>query len=271
MGVRMRLSVMTCVALLLLGAPVGCAQKGPIQDPSALEGPRWAATGIANGTGELVSVLGGTDVYAEFGGRRVAGSSGVNNYSAAYRTTAEDGIEITAPTSTLMAGPAPLMDQERQYLAQLEAASRYRVSSTTLELLDEDGEVLVRYEAATPSALERTLWLCTGYNNGKEAVVSPIAESRITAQFREDGTVGGSSGVNTYSTSYSTSGRGAIVVDSEITTTKLAGPEELMVQEAAYLAALPRAGFYRLSGDTLELRESADGPLIATYIVGDTQ
>ena len=48
-------------------------------------------------------------------------------------------------------------------------------------------------------------WDVTGYNNGKQAVVSPVAGSKLSAIFTAD-QVSGSAGCNTYSGGYTIDG-----------------------------------------------------------------
>jgi heat shock protein HslJ len=265
-SIRLAAVALCIVAVFAVG---GCsspsAPTAPSQSPAALEGVRWVATDISREAGEFAAVVGGAQVTAEFAGGKMSGSGGVNSYSAAYKTSGANGIEIDSVASTLIAGPEPLMAQESAYFRCLENAEAYRVTGTSLELVDKAGEVVVRYTASKPVELRGTTWYCTGYNNGKEAVVSLVAGSQITAAFAQDGTLAGSAGVNTYQTTYTTRAPAAITIAGEIATTMMAGPDALMAQESAYLKALPKAGFYRVSGDTLELRESANGPLLATY------
>jgi heat shock protein HslJ len=45
----------------------------------------------------------------------------------------------------------------------------------------------------------------------------------------------------------------------------MAGPEELMKQESAYLAALPKTATYTIEGDELWLRD-ASGAALAHYV-----
>jgi heat shock protein HslJ len=56
-----------------------------------------------------------------------------------------------------------------------------------------------------------------------------------------------------------------MTIDAAIATTKMAGPEELMQQEAAYLAALPQTATYAIEGDELWLRDST-GAALAHYV-----
>jgi len=255
-------------ALIVCGAVAlgvaGCS-TGPKQDPAALEGVRWVVVELADEAGTMAPAVSGSEVTAEFDGEKLGGSGGVNSYSAPYQTSGSDKLQIGVAVSTLMAGPENLMAQEAAYFAKLEMAQRYRVSAESLELLDAQGELLVKYEASKPVSLEGTTWYCTGYNNGKQAVVSLVSGSEITAVFSDAGALSGTAGVNTYNTAYTTGGQSQMTIAGEIATTRMAGPQELMDQEAAYLAALPQTGFYRVDGDSLELRESSDGPMLATF------
>ena len=163
-----------------------------------------------------------------------------------------------------MAGPPAAMDQEQAYFGALEKATGFTVSKDSLTLTDDQGAVLVRYEAQQPTALEGTTWDALAYNNGKQALVSLAASSSITAVFGGDGVLSGDASVNTYRTGYTTSGE-TMTIDAAIATTRKAGAEELMRQEAAYLAALPQTATYSIEGDDLWLRD-ADGAALAHYV-----
>ena len=101
-------------------------------------------------------------------------------------------------------------------------------------------------------------------DNGKGALQSLAAWSAITATFGSDGTLAGNAGINRYSATYTTSGD-AMSIDAAIAATKMAGPEELMKQEAAYLVALPKTATYTIEGDELWLRDST-GAALAHYV-----
>lgn len=250
------------IAVMLAGSLTGCA-GGRAQDPGKLEGVLWVATGIRTEAGALQPVVTGSEITAEFGDGRVGGTGGVNRYGAVYETSGDDAITIYTGPSTLMGGPPELMEQEQLYFTRLGEAARFAATDTSLELLDEDGGVLVRYEAREPVALEGTTWYCTAYNNGTGGFTSLVADSRITAVFASDGTLSGSAGVNDYTGSYETVGSD-MTIDPAIAATRKAGPEDLMEQEAAYLAALPRVAKFEIEGDGLTLF-GADGARLAGY------
>jgi len=227
-----------------------------------LEGKTWRATEIAG----VASVLAekGTEVTAAFAAGELSGSGGVNRYTATHETQPGDKIKISQPATTMMAGAPKAMAQEQAYFAALTKATQFAVTADALTLTDDQGAVLVRYAVAQPTALEGTEWDALAYNNGKGALQSLAASSAITATFGSDGSLTGKASVNRYSTTYTTSGD-TMAIDANIASTKMAGPEELMQQESAYLAALPKSATYTIEGDELWLRDST-GATLALYV-----
>ena len=108
-------------------------------------------------------------------------------------------------------------------------------------------------------------WQLLSYNNGKEAVVSVLNGTEITAIFGEDGGLSGFAGCNNYSSAYEVDGDAITIGPAAATRKFCAEPEGTMEQEAAYLAALETAASFRIEGDSLELR-AEDGALVADYI-----
>lgn len=192
----------------------------------------------------------------------VTGTGGCNRYRASYQL---DGSSLTigAAAGTLMACPPPLMEQERAYFNALQATAAYELGVATLTLQDSVGVTLAEF-VAEPQGLAGTAWEATGYNNGKQAVVSLLADSTITAQFGQDGTLAGNAGCNNYSGVCDVAAE-TIAVGPLRTTRKLCQqPEGLMEQERLYLAALQTAATYRAEGHTLELR-TAEGALAVKF------
>lgn len=254
------------LAVILLAACASGGDSNPSPSgPSGagatlLEGKVWKATEIAG----VSAMVADTQVTATFSDGTVSGSGGVNSYSATYTVTDPSGITISQPASTLMAGPQKAMDQEAAYFAALTQAAAFAVAADSLTVSNDAGEVLVRFAALEPTALEGTTWRALAYNNGKGALQSLAAGSEITALFAADGTLSGTASVNRYSTTYTASGE-AMTIAENIVTSKMAGPERLMRQETAYLAALPQTATYSIEGDQLWLRD-ADGAALAHYV-----
>jgi len=155
------------------------------------------------------------------------------------------------------------MAQEQAYFDALARATRYAATVDSLTLLDDEGTALVRFEVVQPASLEQTEWQALSYNNGKGGLQSLVAGSAITAVFGQDGRLAGNASVNRYSAGYTTTGD-RLTIDDAIVRTEMAGPEELMRQEEAYLAALPTTATYAIDGDDLWLRDK-DGAAIAHF------
>ncbi len=259
----LRLVAAVGVALVLPLAATACGSGttsgAPTQDPAALSGKVWKAVEIAG----VATPAADAEVTATFEDGVVGGSGGVNRYSAGYSTGEPDGITIEQPAATLMAGPEDAMAQEGAYFTALTEAASFAVAADTLTLMDAKGATLVRYEAVVPASLEKTTWRALAYNNGKGALEGVADGTSVTAVFGEDASLSGNASVNQYSTTYTTSGE-TMSIDGAIVTTKMAGPQKAMDQEAAYLAALPRTATYLIEGDELWLRD-ADGAALAHY------
>jgi heat shock protein HslJ len=259
------LPVIGVVSLLVLALTViasGCGGSDA-HDSLALEGKTWKATEIT-GVSEIVTAKGNATT-AVFAAGQIAGSGAINRYSGPYTTGAGDTIEIGALISTQMAGEPAAMAQEHAYFGALQKATQYTVADTELTLMDDKGGTLVKYEAVQPTSLASTEWQAIAYNNGKGGLQSLAVDSAITATFGTDGTLAGNASINQYSTKYTVSGKDQMTIDPQIVSTKMAGPEELMTQEAAYLAALPKTATYTIEGDELWLRD-ATGAALAQYV-----
>jgi heat shock protein HslJ len=250
-------ALLTVVAL----SPTGCATSSR-DDSALLAGNKWQATQIRTDKG-LVPAPGAGGPSTEFADGKVSGSTGVNQYNGQYTTQADNKIEITVGPMTLMAGPPAAMALEQSFITALKSAKRYSVTETTLTLQDEVGEVLVSYKILKATPLVGTEWDCTMYNNGRGGVQSLVASSAITAVFGADDSLTGNAGVNKCNGTY-VADKGTIKIDAAIASTMMAGDPEIMAQEAAYLAALPKATTYEIDGSTLTLRDST-GAAMAGY------
>lgn len=266
------LAVAATVAATLAGGMLaacgdsGDGSGGDAGGGSGLEDAVWVLSSYFDGTATQV-VPATIRVDARFGDDTVGGSAPVNSYSGPYTTGGDSAIDIGPVASTMMAGPAKAMALEAAYFKALEAVRSYSVEGGTLHLADGEGVTLLTYAAEAPPTLTGRTWKATGYNNGNEAVVSLVAGSDVTAVFGDTDTVSGSSGVNTYEGPYTVAGTSMSVGD--LTTTRVAGPAELMKQEQQYLAALRSAATWSVSGGALELR-TADGDLAVTYTTEPT-
>lgn len=134
--------------------------------------------------------------------------------------------------------------------------------TTTYEMrvLQRDGSVIFRQVTINVSgaALTGTRWEVVNFNNGRGALVSLLPGTRVTLEFGADGRVTGSSGCNTFFSSYQVSGNSIVIGPPSSTQTLCSEPEGIMQQETDFLNILRIASTFRLDGNRLELRFSGD-------------
>ena len=230
----------------------------PVEVPMEME-----ATADLAGTNWVMTALGGqppvagTVVSLDFtSATAVSGNSGCNGYGGTYET---DGfhIQFGPLVGTLMAClDEGVMEQETAFRSALENAVFYEISAAgTLRLFDDSSTMLVEL-APVSSSLNGTAWDVVNYNNGREAVVSVLADTALTAVFEGD-QISGSAGCNSYFGSF-TAEEGVISIGPLASTRKLCAEEGVMEQEAEFLAALESAATYTISGNRLEMRTADD-------------
>ena len=230
-----------------------------VNTPAGLPGTAWEVTMYNNGKEAVVGLIADSQVTLNFGADgQVSGNSGCNNYSGGYETSGA-ALKIGPLASTMMAcdKPAGVMDQEQQYLAALQNAATFEIAGDTLTIRDAGGAMQVVAKVNTPAGLPGTSWEVTMYNNGKEAVVGLIADSKITLNFSVEGQVSGNSGCNNYSGGYETSGAALKVGPLASTRMFCEKPAGVMDQEQQYLAALQNAATFEIAGDTLTIRDAS--------------
>jgi heat shock protein HslJ len=115
-----------------------------------LTGLTWEVISYYNGRDAVTGVINGTTITAVFGtDGAVSGSTGVNEYSAAYKTDA-DKITVGPPAmkSSNVDGNPDITRQEADYLAALPLATRYEIRGDTLDLFRSGGTLAVTYQRA---------------------------------------------------------------------------------------------------------------------------
>lgn len=241
---RIAIPVVLVAAILAAGAQA--------KAPAALTGKTWLLTSL-NGSNR--QSLGITATFTASG--RLSGFSGCNNYSGSFTTGRLLSISIPNKLAvTQMACSQSVMAQESAYLRALTSATNYLVLKGRLSLIGRKSRTLARF-AVQSQSLAGTKWEVTGYNNGKEAVVSTIIGTKLTANFTATD-VGGSAGCNTYSGKVTATAPKIKIGPLASTRKACSTPEGVMTQEQEYLAALESAATYKLQGSTLEFRTADD-------------
>lgn len=199
-----------------------------------------------------------------FADGRVSGSLGCNSFSGGYSLT-DAGLTIDPRLAmTMMACEEVLMAQEQAIAGLLAVVTGVRLDAGRLDLLDTNGRVLIQLDPLPERPLLGTTWGLERYNNGKEALVSPLAGTSLTLTLSPGGRLAGSDGCNRYMSGYTL--EGARLLIGPIATTRMAcrGPEGVAVQAAAYAAALGQVRAYRIEGEQLWLT-AEDGTTAASF------
>jgi heat shock protein HslJ len=235
-----------------------CSATGGASAPPAggtggtIEGVSWRLTKLPSG-GALADVPQGVVADARFAGGRVTGSGGCNSFTGPAMVSGAS-IQVGPLASTEMACEGAAGDVEQVYLANLIATTSFTATTDTLTMFDASGTEILVYAAGPANPLEGD-WNVTGYNNGKEAVVSPIVGTELTATFTADH-VSGSAGCNQYNGSYTLDGD--TVTIGPLASTMMACEQDVMDQEAAFLTALQTPGLgVEVNGANVTLRDAS--------------
>lgn len=155
---KTKLWIVTLTILAVMIVACGPADDGQ-GDRISLDGTSWKLVAL-NGEPPLE----GTTITAAFSEGEITGNSGCNSYAGSHTL---DGNEITFDTllATEMAclEPEGVMEQETTYLETLRGAAEVRLTDGQMEMLDESGAVLLRFErqesfTGDPAQLVGTEW-----------------------------------------------------------------------------------------------------------------
>jgi heat shock protein HslJ len=240
-------------ASLLLSA---CTAMSTADSTAGLDGTAWVLSSLPG-----QALVPGATATARFEGGRIAGTDGCNRYTVSYTQTGRALQVGSRGAATLMACPPAVSKQADGFMGALTRASAHRVEGGQLQLLAADGTVLATLDAQSQS-LAGTSWRVISYNNGRQAVVSTLAGTRLTMAFSNDGRVGGSAGCNNFNAPYTLEGQKLTIGPAAATRRMCASPERVMEQEREFLQALTTVATARFEGDRLELR-TAGGELAA--------
>lgn len=228
-----------------------------------LEGQPFRLVAYAAPDGSLVTVPDRVEVTATFEDGQVSGKGGCNRFVGPYVRDG-DGLALGPLASTMMACPEPAMSIETGFHAAVSRVAGLVDHGDTLELVDGDGRVVLRFAAATLTPLVGTDWVATGINDGRGGVVGMIEGTAVTALFADDGRVAGSAGCNRFTASFVVAGSTITIGPAAATRRGCPEPEGVMGQEASFLAALSSATRLRIEDDRLDLRDD-DGALQVSF------
>jgi len=248
---RITLQITLSAAIVALLAAACTTGGGSGGTGGTIDGTSWRLSTYVDSTGKLIPVAAGFVVDATFKDANVHGFSGCNTYTA---PTTISGSKLTVGAiATTMRMCKMAIPIEQDYLAALAKSATYTANADGLAIYGADGAQLLGYVPGPADPLEGS-WTVTGYNNGKEAFVSPIEGSTLTATFTPDGQVSGSSGCNTYTGTYKLDGTKVTI--GPLASTMMACDQALMDQEAQFLTALQTPSTVETSGANVTLRDA---------------
>jgi heat shock protein HslJ/uncharacterized membrane protein len=218
-----------------------------------LEGTSWRLASPPGLAGEAKDAK-AAPITVRFADGRASGFSGCNRFTGAY-TREGDTLTVGRLAGTMMACPEPRMAAERAFLDGLSGSHRVAIAGELLTLAPASGAPLA-FQAEPPPTLEGVAWNVTGFNNGRQAVVSPRTGTTVTLSF-ENGKVTGSTGCNTFRATYPSEGN-RLAIGPAATTRKFCAAEGVMEQERQFLAALKTAQVWTVESGTLDVHR-ADG------------
>ena len=233
------------------------------QAESALQGTTWRWTRLAGEDPVEVAHPERYTLRLEADGR-YAVRADCNRAAGHYTLEAARLSLEPGPTTLAACGPESLSDR---FLSLLGRVERVELDGPrlTLRLGGEAGAL--EMVASAPFTLVGSRWQVRAYNNGRQAVVSLLDGTTITASFGEDGFLTGSAGCNGYRATYEVKDT-AITIGRVVTTRKSCpSPEGVMDQEARFLAALESATVLQADGEKLELRTATDE--LAVHLVAE--
>lgn len=201
--------------------------------------------------------ISGTTIFLQFGtDGTVSGSDGCNRLNTTYTQNGNSLTFAQPGAATMMACQEAVMAQATTFTTALANTTNFVMTEHDL-LLQNGDEVLATF-VTNSNDLSDTAWEVVNYNNGREAVVSVLLGTEISANFGVEANLTGNAGCNQYFTSFATDGDTIEIGTVGSTMRFCPEPPGVMEQEAEYLAALASAATYSVEGNTLQMRTAAD-------------
>jgi heat shock protein HslJ len=232
-----------------------------VADRTPLVGALWVLVSLGDAD-EPQEPVEGSNFTAQFSRNPnapsgvVAGTTGCNEYSAAYTSNLEE-IKVNLPAKTrneeCLAG---LFEQEQQFFLAMNDARTYQILGDVLFIpYDEGNQVLVFAATQTQiaglrplSELDGTQWFLH-FINDAPLIPGTLIDARFTVNVDDQaGRIAGSAGCNTYNAAFTQE----IGVQTSLSSSTICfTPEGVMDQENSYLSSLSRAYGYWLTGNQL--------------------
>ncbi|MDX2168325.1 MAG: META domain-containing protein [Deltaproteobacteria bacterium] len=243
-------------------ALVGCCRVLVTTDASAaaIEGRGWQLAHLQGQPDSALAAL-KSPVTVRFVAGRLQGFGGCNRLTGAYELQG-DQVKLEAIASTMMMCEPAIMTVENAFRKTMTGALRVAIADDRLSLTPlESNQPALVFTAAPLPRLDGIAWKVTGYNNGRQAVVSPLKGTSLTLTFK-DGTVSGNAGCNSFRAPYTLDGD-TLTIGPAVATRKACPGKGVMQQEQEFLAALATTSRWAIDRGMLDLHRP-DGERVLT-------
>ena len=232
----------------------GCGSSSSLR---LLESHEWIVNKV-----NYAPAGGSSAITLKFSGGKVSGSTGINQLNGTYTAGSDKSMSIQAAVSTKATGTAEDTSAEQNLLQALGSVTSFAADDGALSLFDSNGMAIVTCKAEVPTPLVGSNWKLSQYSDGKGGLVAALGSTTVSVQFAANGTFSGSSGMDVYHGKYGVTGSTIQIVAPQAT--QISGPGDLTNQENAYLALLPKAASFSVSGGQLTLLDSS-GQVVVVF------
>lgn len=230
-------------------------------DAPPLEGRDWRLVGIQDVDASALAVLPHAPTI-RFEAGHLHGFDGCNSFAGGYEI-AGDELTLGPLAGTLMACGSSAAATEASFRQALSGTLRFSVEGDRLSLASaEESAPRLVFALATPSRLEGVDWVVTGFNNGRQAVVSPLLGSELDLRF-EAGAIVGHAGCNSFRANYTLEDQ-QIAIGPVVATRRTCADADVMAQERAFLAAVASATRFAIDPRGLLDMHRADDERVLT-------
>ncbi len=252
--------LLLALSIMLLVAMTGCGEADDATG-NPLEGSRWEMIALRSGA-NLVAANPTTNATAVFSNGQAFGSTGCNLYQAPYSINS-DSITFGDLAQTGSACDPDYVGQGDAFIQAMRVATGFTRTAESLELTDASGATQVLFRPAADLSLTWVDWQLVWYGEG----ISPLDGTHINLLFRDDGTLMGVAGCNSYSADYQIDGNRLVIGAIAQTEMACGDPDGVMTQETDYLGVMHRVTAYATTLTGLQLLDS-DGIPVAEYRFG---
>jgi heat shock protein HslJ len=230
----------------------------------SLEDTQWRLTSQVDEKSTVHTILPGSEITLVFQDNLVDGASGCNRFTTSYLLDGEK-IEFGEPAgSNLYCGSLDgIMQQERDFLSNIQSAASYAITNEQLTLSNLDGHVIATFTVDQSIALTDTKWQLIFYTY-KNTLLPPIPGTEIFAKFSQDGSLIGSIGCNFYQSHFHTEGELIKIHEFSKTNEPCSEDPGVMNQEESYQSSLLLASTYQLNDKILSFY-NAEGQLMLSF------